>query len=62
MTRAELLEAASGRLTQAALLLAAAGEDRFAADAEELAERVEQSQVPSPAPPDHTPPDKKQPH
>ena len=61
MTRAELLEAASGRLTQAALLLAAAGEDGFAADAEELAERVEQSQVPSPAP-DHTPPDKQQPH
>jgi hypothetical protein len=62
MTRAELLEAASGRLTQAALLLADAGEDRFAADAEELAERVDRSQVPLPAPPDRTPPEEQQPH
>jgi hypothetical protein len=38
MTRAELLEAASSRLTEAALLLVAAGENHLAADAEELAE------------------------
>jgi hypothetical protein len=41
MTRAELLEAASSRLTEAALFLVAADEDHLAADAEELAERVE---------------------
>ena len=41
MTRVELLEAASSRLTEAALLLVAAGEDHLAGDAEELAEQVE---------------------
>jgi len=41
MTRAELLEAASSRLTEAALLLVAAGEDHLAAETEELAEWVE---------------------
>ena len=47
MTRAEILEAASIKLNQAALLLAAVGEDRLAADAEELADWVDFSQVPS---------------
>ena len=41
MTRVELLEAASIRLTEAALLLVAAGEDHLAGDAEELSEQVE---------------------
>ena len=48
MTRAEILEAASIKLNQAALLLAAVGEDRLAADAEELADWVDFSRVPSP--------------
>ena len=38
MTRPELLEAASSKLTEAALLLLAAGEEHLAADAEQLAE------------------------
>ena len=47
----ELLEDASSRLTEAALLLVAAGEDRLAADAEELAEWVEfSSDTPRPYP------------
>ena len=46
MTRAELLDAASTKLAEAVLLLSAAGEQRLAADAEELAELVEFRSVP----------------
>jgi hypothetical protein len=38
LTRAELLEAASSKLIEAALFLVAAGEDRLSIHAEELAE------------------------
>jgi hypothetical protein len=41
MTRTKLLEAASSRLTEVALLLVVAGEDHLAAEAEELAEWVD---------------------
>ena len=58
MTRAEILETAFSKLTEAAILLTAAGEDFLAADAEELAERVDDF-IPVPVvgktPPDRTP-------
>jgi hypothetical protein len=41
LTRAELLEAASSKLIEAALFLVAAGEDRLSVHAEELAEGVD---------------------
>ena len=40
MTTSELLDAAAQKLTEAATLLDRAGEERLAADATELAERV----------------------
>jgi hypothetical protein len=46
MKRTEFLEAASQRLEEAVLLLTAAGEDRLAADVEELAEWVDFSTPP----------------
>ncbi len=46
MTRAELLEAASMKLSEAVILLTAAGERQLAYDAGELAEQVELSAVP----------------
>jgi hypothetical protein len=46
MTRDELLEAASQHLTNAAVLLTAAGEDRLALDVEEIAEWVDFTKVP----------------
>ena len=41
MTRAELLEAASSKLTEAAILLLVAGEDHLATEVEEITERVD---------------------
>ena len=41
MTRAELLEAASSKLTEAAILLLVVGEDRLATEIEEITEQVE---------------------
>ena len=41
MTRAELLEAASSKLTEAAILVLVAGEDRLATEVEEITERVD---------------------
>ena len=38
MTRAELLEAASSKLTEAAILLLVAGEDHLATEVEEIME------------------------
>lgn len=46
MTRAELLEAASDRLSEAIILLTAAGEDCLAFDVEAIADRVDLSAVP----------------
>ena len=46
MTRAELLEAASERLSGAIILLTAAGEDCLAFEVEAIADRVEFSAVP----------------
>jgi hypothetical protein len=46
MTRAELLDAASMKLAEVVMLLAADGEKRLAQDAEELAEQVEFSTMP----------------
>lgn len=46
MTRAELLEAAATKLAQAVDLLATAGEQRLAFEAEALAEQVQFSAVP----------------
>jgi len=50
MTRAELLEAASSKLTEAAILLLVAGEDRLATEVEEMTERVDFSVQPLEAP------------
>jgi hypothetical protein len=47
MTRTELLEAASQHLTNAAVLLTAAGEDRLALDVEHIVEWVEFANVPA---------------
>ena len=41
MTRAELLEAASSKLIEVALLLLVAGEDRLSTEVEEITERVD---------------------
>jgi hypothetical protein len=41
MTRTELLEAASSRLIEAAIMLYLAGEDRLAIEVERITERVE---------------------
>ena len=41
MTRAEVLEAASSKLIEAALLLLVAGEDHLATEVEEITERVD---------------------
>ena len=41
MTRAEILEAASSKLIEVALLLLVAGEDRLSTDVEGIAERVD---------------------
>jgi hypothetical protein len=41
LMRAELLEAASSKLIEAALLLLVAGEDHLATEVEEITERVE---------------------
>jgi hypothetical protein len=41
MTQAELLEAASSKLTEAAILLLVAGEDHLATEVEEITERVD---------------------
>ena len=41
MTRAELLETASSRLIEVALLLLVAGEDRLSTEVEEIMERVD---------------------
>jgi hypothetical protein len=41
MTRAELLETASGRLIEVALLLLVAGEDRLSTEVEGITERVD---------------------
>jgi hypothetical protein len=41
LTRAELLETASSKLIEAALLLLVAGEDRLSTEVEEITERVE---------------------
>ena len=46
MTRAELMDAALKKLEEAAMFLAAAGEDRLAVDAQELAEWVDFSSPP----------------
>ena len=46
MTRAELLEAVSERLSAAIILLTAAGEDCLAFEVEAIADRVEFSAVP----------------
>ena len=46
MTRAELMDKAVEKLDEVAILLTAAGEDRLAADAEELAEWVDFSSMP----------------
>lgn len=46
MTRAELLEAASERLSEAIILLTAAGEDCLAFEVEAIADRVDFSAVP----------------
>lgn len=46
MTRTELMHAASKKLDEAAMLLLAAGEDRLAVDAQELAEWVDFSSPP----------------
>jgi hypothetical protein len=46
MTRAELLNAASMKLAEVVILLAAAGEKRLAQDTEELAEHVEFTTIP----------------
>ena len=46
MTRTELMYAASKKLDEAAMLLLAAGEDRLAVDAQELAEWVDFSSPP----------------
>ena len=46
MTRAELMDTAIKKLDEVAALLMAAGEDRLAADAQELAEWVDFSSVP----------------
>jgi hypothetical protein len=46
MTRAELLDAASNKLEEAASLLIAAGEERLAADVVELADWVDFSALP----------------
>ena len=47
MTRAELLKAASERLSEAIILLTAAGEDCLAFDVEAIADRVDLSAVSS---------------
>jgi hypothetical protein len=41
MTRLELLEAVSSKLTEAAILLLVGGEDRLATEVEEITERVD---------------------
>ena len=41
MTRLELLETASSRLTEAAILLLVGGEDRLSTEVEEITERVD---------------------
>jgi hypothetical protein len=41
LTRAEVLEAASSKLIEAALLLLVAGEDHLATEVEEITERVD---------------------
>ena len=46
MSRAELLDTAIKKLDEIATLLTAAGEDRLAADAAELAEWVDFSAIP----------------
>jgi hypothetical protein len=46
MTREELMDTAVKKLDEVATLLTAAGEDRLAADAQELAEWVDFSSVP----------------
>ena len=46
MTRAEFLEAASERLSEAIILLTAAGEDCLAFEVEAIADRVDFSAVP----------------
>ena len=43
LTRAEVLEAASSKLIEAALLLLVAGEDHLATEVEEITERVDPS-------------------
>jgi hypothetical protein len=43
LTRAEVLEAASSKLIEAALLLLVAGEDHLATKVEEITERVDSS-------------------
>jgi hypothetical protein len=43
LTRAEVLEAASSKLIEAALLLLVAGEDHLATEVEEITERVDSS-------------------
>jgi hypothetical protein len=43
LTRELLLEAASSKLTEAAILLLVAGEDHLATEVEEITERVELS-------------------
>jgi hypothetical protein len=41
LTRAELLEAASSKLTEAAIFLLVAGEDHLATEVEEIMERAD---------------------
>ena len=48
MTRAEVLEAASSKLIEAALLLLVAGEDHLATEVEGITERVDSSALVSP--------------
>ena len=48
MTRGEVLEAASSKLIEAALLLLVAGEDHLATEVEEITERVDSSALVSP--------------
>jgi hypothetical protein len=46
MTRAELIEAASKHLSEAIILLIAAGEDHLAIDVEALVDRVDLRAIP----------------
>ena len=52
MDRTELLAAASRKLAEVVILLAAAGEERLAAHAEDLAQQVELSAIEAKVPPD----------